>query len=91
MPGYYNERTLVACDVCGWVHYVMTREEKLAQDQSLGRYELTAAEREIYESEFRQCLRCESSVETFHTATPQEIDRALNHIVTPVIVERSLS
>lgn len=83
-------RTLVACDACGWVHYVMTPEEKIAHDQSLARYELSTTEREVYESGFRQCLRCESPAQTFRVATEQEVRRALDHIVTPIIVEGAL-
>lgn len=80
------DRTLVACRVCGWVHYLMTAAEKRAHDQSIARYELSVAERDAYELEFRQCLRCETPSEKFRIATRQEIDQALNRMVTPVLV-----
>jgi hypothetical protein len=80
------DRTLVACRVCGWVHYLMTAAEKRAHDQSIARYELSVGEREAYELEFRQCLRCETPSEMFRIATPQETDQAFNHMVTPVLV-----
>jgi hypothetical protein len=28
-------RKLLACGTCGWVHYMMSAEEKLAQDQAI--------------------------------------------------------
>ena len=80
------DRTLVACHVCGWVHYLMTTAEKRAQDQAMARYDLNPQEREAYEIEFRQCLRCETPSEMFRVATSKEIDQALNHVVTPVLV-----
>ena len=86
MSAEFIDRTLVVCHVCGWVHYLMTDAEKRANDQSIARYELNAREREAYELEFRQCLRCETSSAMFRTATREEIDRALNHTVTPVLV-----
>lgn len=80
------ERRLLACQECGWVHYVMTAEEKAANDRFLERYQLTEAERFVYESAFRQCLRCESPASEFAAAREEEVARAAGHIVTPVFV-----
>lgn len=38
----------------------MTTEEKVANDQLLERYQLSATERHLYESTSRQCLGCEA-------------------------------
>ena len=51
-------RRFLTCRECGWVHYVMTAEEKTASDRFLARYQLSEAERLMYEATFRQCLRC---------------------------------
>jgi len=80
------ERRLLACQECGWVHYVMTAEEKAANDRFLERYQLNDAERFIYESAFRQCLRCESPASEFTTAREEDVARAAGHLVTPVFV-----
>jgi len=63
-----RDRKLLACGSCGWVHYAMTVEEKLAIDRGLGRYNLTPAEQLMHESAYRQCLRCESPVGGFRAA-----------------------
>src|SRR5262249_31581836 len=76
------DRTLVACHVCGWVHYLMTAAEKRAHDQSIARYELSVVERDAYELEFRQGLRCETPSQMFRIATQQEKAQALNRMVT---------
>ncbi len=81
------DRRFLACRECGWVHYVMTAEEKAASDQFLERYQLNEAERHIYEAAFRQCLRCESPASEFGTAAEADLARAANHLVTPVFVE----
>ena len=80
------ERRFVVCRVCGWVHYVMTAEEKAANDRFLERYQLTEAERLVYEAAFRQCLRCESPADDFGAAAAEDLDRAAGHLVTPVFV-----
>ncbi len=80
-------RRFLTCRECGWVHYVMTAEEKVASDRSLERYQLSEAERFIYESAFRQCLRCESPASEFRAAGERDLDRAAGHLVTPVFVE----
>lgn len=82
----FNRRFLT-CRECGWVHYVMTAEEKAANDRLLERYQLTEQEQQIYESAFRQCLRCESPASEFRAANEQDLDRAEGHLVTPVFVE----
>jgi len=79
-------RRLLACGTCSWVHYAMTEEERAEQDRALLRYQLDAQEREVYESQFRQCLRCESPASGFRQATEPDIARAAGHIVTPVLV-----
>lgn len=84
------ERRLLACRECGWVHYVMTAEEKAANDRFLERYQLTEAERLIYESAFRQCLRCESPASGFAAAREEDVARAAGHIVTPVFVNAGI-
>jgi hypothetical protein len=86
MPKSLTNRKLVACGTCGWVHYAMTENEKADLDGALVRYELNESEREIYEAEFRQCLRCESPTSVFRQATEADVTRALGHIVTPVLV-----
>lgn len=80
-------RRLLTCRVCGWVHYVMTAEEKAASDRLLERYRFSAAEQHVYESAFRQCLRCESSASEFRAAEERDLARANGHMVTPVLVE----
>lgn len=85
-PVLLNRRFL-ACCACGWVHYVMTTEEKATNDRFLGRYQLTAQERFLYESAFRQCLRCETPADGFRMAEEADIAQAAGHLVTPVLVE----
>lgn len=80
-------RRFLTCGVCGWVHYVMTAEEKAASDRLLERYHLSEAERLTYESAFCQCLRCESPVSKFRAAEERDLARAEGHLVTPVFVE----
>ena len=80
------DRRFVTCRVCGWVHYVMTAEEKATSDRFLERYQLTEAERLLYESAFRQCLRCESPADEFGAAAEEDLRRAAGHMVTPVFV-----
>jgi predicted nucleic acid-binding Zn-ribbon protein len=86
----FNRRFLT-CPECGWVHYVMTAEEKATNDRSrehlIARYHLSEKEQLMYESAFQQCLRCESPARVFRAATERDLDRAANHIVTPVYVE----
>jgi hypothetical protein len=65
----------------------MTTEEKAESDRFLERYQLTEAERLLYESAFRQCLRCESPADAFSTAAEEDLQRAAGHVVTPVFVE----
>lgn len=82
----YNRRFLT-CPACGWVHYVMTSEEKAVNDRFLFRYQLTDKERFLYESAYRQCLRCEAPADDFRAAEEADIARAAGHMVTPVYVE----
>jgi hypothetical protein len=86
MPKSLIDRKLVVCGACGWVHYAMTEDEKADFDGALVRYQISEHEREIYEAEFRQCLRCESPVTVFRQASEGDVARALGHIVTPVLV-----
>ena len=86
MPKSLISRKLLVCGSCGWVHYEMTEEEKASLDGALVHYNLSGQEREVYEAEFRQCLRCESPVSVFKQATEGDIARALGHMVTPVLV-----
>lgn len=81
-----HDRRLLTCRECGWVHYVMTIEEKAFNDRFLERYQLSDTERQLYESAFRQCLRCESPADAFRAANDDDISRAAGHIVTPVFV-----
>ena len=80
------DRRFLTCRVCGWVHYVMTPEEKAANDRVLARYHFSAAERLVYESAFQQCLRCESPAHEFRAAEEYDLTRAASHLVTPVFV-----
>jgi hypothetical protein len=80
-------RKLLTCGACGWVHYVMSAEEKIAQDRAMERYHLDAAERLTYEAAFRQCLRCESPLSVFRDAIDGDLNRAVGHIVTPVLLD----
>lgn len=82
-----RDRRLLTCPECGWVHYVMTPDEKAANDRFLTRYQLTEHERGLYESAYRQCLRCESPASEFRAAEEADIERAAGHMVTPVCVE----
>lgn len=81
-----RDRRLLTCRECGWVHYVMTPEEKALNDRFLERYQLSDTERHLYESTFRQCLRCESPADAFREANDNDVLRAAGHIVTPVCV-----
>jgi hypothetical protein len=81
------ERAMLACRLCGWVHYAMTAEEKAESDRVLERYNLTAAERSAYESSFRQCLRCEAPATELRDAEERDCARAFGRIVTPVLLE----
>jgi hypothetical protein len=86
-PSVLLNRRFLTCRECGWVHYVMTPEEKAPHDRVIDRYQLTAHERQIYESAFRQCLRCEAPADGFRAAEERDLDRAGGHLVTPVLVE----
>jgi hypothetical protein len=81
-----RDRRFLTCCECGWVHYVMTSEEKAASDHFLERYQLSETERYLYESAFRQCLRCESPADEFRAANEDDMRRAAGHIVTPIFV-----
>lgn len=82
-----HNRQFLACPRCGWVHYIMTSEEKAASDRLIERYHLSEAERFVYESAFRQCLRCESPASEFRVAEEHDLDRAAGHLVTSVFIE----
>jgi hypothetical protein len=77
----------VVCGTCGWVHYAMTPEEKAVQDRTLERYRLNWSERRVYESSFRQCLRCESPAADFRPAEEPDLARARGHLVTPLLLD----
>ena len=68
----------------------MTVEEKATNDRFLERYHLTAQERFLYESAFRQCLRCEAPADAFRSAEEADLDRAAGHLVTPVLVDAAV-
>jgi hypothetical protein len=80
-------RQLLTCPECGWVHYAMTAEEKLAYDQLAQRYQMTTMERLLLESAYRQCLRCESPASDFRVARDADVARAKGHLVTPVFID----
>jgi hypothetical protein len=80
-------RRLLACRVCGWVHYAMTALERAENDRALERYSLSATERSVHEASLRQCLRCEDPVTEFRDAIAPELARAAGHLVTPVLIE----
>jgi hypothetical protein len=80
-------RRLLACSVCGWVHYAMTPEERMESVRALERYRLTATERSVHEASMRQCLRCEAPVTEFRDARAPDLARATGHLVTPVLIE----
>jgi hypothetical protein len=80
-------RRFLTCSVCGWVHYAMTPEEKTVIDQLPQRYRFSAAELALYESTYRQCLRCESPAADFRDAADSDMARAEGHLVTPVFVD----
>ena len=86
-PRLLRGRRMLACVACGWVHYAMTAEEKADGDRKLERYRLSLAERTVYESAFRQCLRCEAPVSEFREARQSDLARAANHLVTPVLAD----
>ena len=50
------------------------------------RYHLSAVEQQIYESAWRQCLRCEAPACEFCAASAADLARAAGHLVTPVFV-----
>jgi len=85
-----TNRRFLSCRECGWVHYVMTEEEKETSDRFLERYQLTAKERFLYESAFRQCLRCETPANAFRMAEEADLARAAGHVVTPVFVDATV-
>jgi hypothetical protein len=85
--GILRQRKLLACGACGWVHYAITAEEKAARDRALERYNLNPSERQVYDSSFRQCLRCESSVAMFRPVAELDLQSAAGHIVTPLLIE----
>jgi hypothetical protein len=69
----------------------MTAEEKRATEQLAQRYRMTAAERTLLESAYRQCLRCESPAADFRAARDSDVARAKGHLVTPVYVDDALA
>jgi len=90
-PRVLTNRRLVACAECGWVHYAMTAEEKLAADAHAmviaERYRMSESELVLLELSMRQCLRCESPAASFRPAAPEDVAHAEGHLVTPVYVE----
>lgn len=85
-----TDRRFLSCRECGWVHYVMTTEEKATSDRFLERYHLTEKERFLYESAFRQCLRCETPANAFRSAGEADLARATGHVVTPIFVDATV-
>jgi len=83
-------RRFLSCRACGWVHYVMTAEEKMANGRFLERYQLTVKERFLYELAFRQCLRCEAPADGFRIAEEADLARAAGHVVTPIFVDTAI-
>jgi hypothetical protein len=79
-------RRFLTCPECGWVHYVMAPAEKAASDVSMERYHLSEVERQVYESAWRQCVRCESPACEFRAASEEDLAQAAGHLVTPVLV-----
>ena len=73
------------------MHYVMTPEEKAANDRTLEqlveRYQLSEGEQWLYKGAFRQCLCCEAPVSTFRAANERDLGRAEGHLVTPIFGE----
>jgi len=65
----------------------MTAAEKATNDRVLERYQFSEAERLVYESAFRQCLRCEAPASEFRAAEELDLTQAEGHLVTPVFVE----
>jgi hypothetical protein len=86
-PWVLRGQLLLACDVCGWVHYAMSASEKAESDRALERYNLSAAERFAHGSSFRQCIRCEAPVSEFREAREPELTRAAGHLVTPMLAD----
>jgi len=84
-------RSLIACAQCGWVHYAMTAEEKLAAEAEKStlaqRYHMSREEVDLLELSLRRCLRCESPAASFRRADPEDIARAESHLVTPIYLE----
>ena len=70
-------RRMLACVACGGVLYAITAEVKADGDRKLERYRLSLAERMVYESAFRQCLRCEAPVSAFREARESDLARAV--------------
>jgi hypothetical protein len=83
-------RRLVTCQACGWVHYVLTAEEKAASDRVLARYALTVAEQRAYELGLTHCVRCEAPARAFRAAEEPDLARAAGHLVTPVFIEPTI-
>ena len=54
----------------------MTHEEKAENDRFLVRYQLNDKERSLYESAYRQCLRCEAPANEFRAAEEEDLARA---------------
>lgn len=84
-------RSLIACAECGWVHYAMTAEEKMAADAETSmlaqRYRMSHAEIGLIELSQRRCLRCESPARSFRMADAEDLAQADGHIVTPIYLE----
>ena len=87
-------RRLIACAQCGWVHYAMNAEEKIAADTQIcelvQRYQMSEEERGLLEAALSQCLRCESPAKSFRAAAPEDVAHAEGHTVTPIYVEFDL-
>ena len=81
-----RRRQFVTCGACGWVHYVMTDDEKAANDRFTERYNLNEDERFTYESAFRMCLQCEAPVSEFREADASDLERAEGYLVTPLFM-----
>jgi hypothetical protein len=76
---------LLACEGCGWVHYAMSDDERAGLNSAFIRYRFSKHEQETCEAGFQRCVRCESSASGFRQANKADIERALNHLITPVL------
>ena len=65
----------------------MTAQEKGQSERAIGALQSERRPEPVYESLFRQCLRCEAPVMTFVRVTRVELARAAGRLVTPVLTD----